>query len=846
MLPHSTSPDTPEIISPTPEGVDTIAASDVHMEASAFHDADGDGPLSSDWEIWDVLLDVRVWHGTGQGLELSHVHLSNGRMEGPRAGQSTLDFDRAYELHARYRDDSGDAATEWSDWSAWRHFRTAPFGIPPLQTRDVLAAPAPRWTDEDGVDLMRPATLSLTVLRAPVEVIDDSFQPLLSWSGDAAPADNPGPLAAVGAVEIRIENDGGALTLPESRLSLSIADPNNSDSPREVVIYLPALNIGAGATVQLWVGRNGATFTALASETAAVFTRPARETETPWQLPPGYVAEEVLDGLSFPTQIIFLPEPPGDPDAPLYYVMELQGRIWVVNGRGEKSVYAEGLVDFDSPPPSSNAGQAGLGGMAIQPGTGDLFVTRTYRAPAPPVTWTSTSSPVGWHLFLPSTAAWTSGSREDKVVRYRALSPADEQWSFSAHVQFPMQNGKEQWNAGTAFGLVAYADADNAVFLDIQNANRLVETVFADTYKLQKSQSGPAISGWLRIAYDHGAMTFSMKQSAGDPWQEIHRLDSLPFVPTRVGINGRNFFNLTGDATFSDIQSDDSPIDPATLHDDTVAITNQWLHNQIFRLTSIDGGRQGIDPTVVLDMPNDLSHESHQIQDVVFLADGTLLAAVGDGFYPLASRDLSHFTGKLLRLNPDGSAPADNPFYDPSAPTAARSYVYAYGVRNTYGMVVRHSDGRVFCSENGPSRDRIYSPEAGWDMGYDGSDKSMLTHALFTWSPASVPVGIDVMQTDAFPADYDDWLFLATAGQDFTTGASKTGKRILTYNVGAAGELLDGPETFMVYQGSAKATPIGIAFGPDGLYFTTLYNTDPTASPYTNARVIRIRYVGNP
>jgi glucose/arabinose dehydrogenase len=207
----------------------------------------------------------------------------------------------------------------------------------------------------------------------------------------------------------------------------------------------------------------------------------------------------------------------------------------------------------------------------------------------------------------------------------------------------------------------------------------------------------------------------------------------------------------------------------------------------------------------------------------------------------LNSRDLTTFLGKILRINPDGSAPPDNPFYDAAQPAAPISYIYNAGVRNTYALTVRQSDGRVFCSENGPSRDRVYSPEAGWDMGYDGSDRSMLTNALWTWSLPIAPVGIDVMQTGAFP-ELDDRIFIASAGQDYTLGISKAGKRVLALDVDADGNLRAGPDEFLRYEGSARATIIGLAFAADGLYFTTLYNTDPVQGPFTNARLMRVRY----
>jgi Glucose / Sorbosone dehydrogenase len=840
-----TRPQTPEITSPTPEGVQDIAAGDVHMEAGPFIDADGDGPRMSEWEIWDTARNVRVWRGTGEGLEFSHVHLVNGRLEAHLTGQSSLEFATWYQLRVRYRDGSGDPATEWSDWSAWRHFRTAPFGVQPLRTRDVLDDPAPQWNDEAGSPVAVPDGVTAMIRRAPVPDGDDGFRMLLAWSSDRLMASNFPPLEAPEAVQLTVANSGQTpVSLSLSRMRLTLADPDDGDAARDIVVAVPALDLAPNQSASFWVAQNGATFVAYSSEQEPVFSRPARETVAPWVIPPGYEATEVLDGLTFPTRVAFVPQTPADPDAPLYYVLELKGRIWVVNGLGEKSVYADGLIDFSSPAPASNPGQVGLGGFAVEPGSGDLLVTRTYHAPATPLSWSLMSDPPGWSLYMPGLANWAGGNAETRVVRYQELAPGVGTWSFSTRVEFPIDHGRERQTGDTAFGIVAYADSDNAVFVDFQGLAQMVETIYANSYQLQQKQMRATLGGWLRATYDHGLMTFAQRSSVDAAWSEFYRIDGLPFVPTRVGIYGRDFSGLVASANFSEIERDDTAIDPAGLADDTVPVSNQWLHNQVIRLHSTDGGRTMTALSGVLDMPNDLSHESHQIQDVVVAPDGTLLVSVGDGFYPQASQDLTRFTGKILRLNPDGSAPADNPLFDPAGPTAARSYIYVYGLRNTFGMALRHSDGRVFCSENGPSRDRVYSPEAGWNMGYDGTDQSMFTHALFTWSPAIAPVGIDVMQNGAFPPAFADWIFVAAAGQDFTTGVSKTGKRIYAFQVDKNGNLTDGPEEFLRYEGSGKATPIGLAFGPDGLYFTTLYNTDPTADSFSDARVVRVRYVG--
>ena len=84
---------------------------------------------------------------------------------------------------------------------------------------------------------------------------------------------------------------------------------------------------------------------------------------------------------------------------------------------------------------------------------------------------------------------------------------------------------------------------------------------------------------------------------------------------------------------------------------------------------------------------------SHTIGEVQFASDGTLLVGVGDGAdggpndpLPLRAQHLDAISGKILRINKDGTAPTDNPFYDGT--NSIRSKVWLYGVRNPFRFAV--------------------------------------------------------------------------------------------------------------------------------------------------------------
>jgi uncharacterized repeat protein (TIGR01451 family) len=86
--------------------------------------------------------------------------------------------------------------------------------------------------------------------------------------------------------------------------------------------------------------------------------------------------------------------------------------------------------------------------------------------------------------------------------------------------------------------------------------------------------------------------------------------------------------------------------------------------------------------------------------------------------------DDAHLTGVIIRLNDDGTTPADNPFYNASTGltgTAAENIkkVYAYGIRNSFGMAFDPISGNLWTEENGDDAfDEINRVSAGFNGGW--------------------------------------------------------------------------------------------------------------------------------
>ncbi len=145
---------------------------------------------------------------------------------------------------------------------------------------------------------------------------------------------------------------------------------------------------------------------------------------------------------------------------------------------------------------------------------------------------------------------------------------------------------------------------------------------------------------------------------------------------------------------------------------------------------------------------------------LAWASDGSLLITTGDGFdlREHAQARSNHF-GKTIRINPDGTAPAGNPFSD--APL-----VFSYGHRNPQGLAVA-ADGRIFQHEHGPrGGDEINLIEAGRNYGwpaitygvdYNGAYISPYTEyegmeqPVHDWTPSIGPSGLMIYEGDMFP-----------------------------------------------------------------------------------------------
>lgn len=112
---------------------------------------------------------------------------------------------------------------------------------------------------------------------------------------------------------------------------------------------------------------------------------------------------------------------------------------------------------------------------------------------------------------------------------------------------------------------------------------------------------------------------------------------------------------------------------------------------------------------------------------MAFDRSGHLFIAFGDNFQAEKAQDLSVLQGKMVRLNADGSVPADNPLVSKAG---ARAEIWSWGMRNPQGLALNPASGEIWESEHGPRggdeiniarRGNNYGwPLATWGIDYNG------------------------------------------------------------------------------------------------------------------------------
>jgi glucose/arabinose dehydrogenase len=144
-------------------------------------------------------------------------------------------------------------------------------------------------------------------------------------------------------------------------------------------------------------------------------------------------------------------------------------------------------------------------------------------------------------------------------------------------------------------------------------------------------------------------------------------------------------------------------------------------HNRVSRFTVAGDTAVAGSEMILLDLDNLSSATNHNGGALHFGPDGKLYVGVGENANGANAQTLSNLLGKLLRLNPDGSVPADNPLL--AQTTGKNRLIWALGLRNPYTFAFQPGTGRLLINDVGQSTwEEINTGRAGANYGWPATE----------------------------------------------------------------------------------------------------------------------------
>ncbi len=226
-----------------------------------------------------------------------------------------------------------------------------------------------------------------------------------------------------------------------------------------------------------------------------------------------------------------------------------------------------------------------------------------------------------------------------------------------------------------------------------------------------------------------------------------------------------------------------------------------------------DGGSFFSGETLLIDrIPAARNHAGCELG---FGPDGKLYITAGDASERALAQDRNSLEGKLLRINPDGTIPSDNPFAD--------SPIWSYGHRNAQGIDWYPGTDILFSTEHGPSGfdgpgggDEINIIEKGANYGWpvvshENSQEGMKDPEV-VFTPAVAPASAVFYDSNVIPAFKNNLFFGLLRGQGIMRVVVNPDdpRQILMYerlpeiDVGRIREVIVGPDGYLYFTTSNR------------------------------------------
>ena len=198
---------------------------------------------------------------------------------------------------------------------------------------------------------------------------------------------------------------------------------------------------------------------------------------------------------------------------------------------------------------------------------------------------------------------------------------------------------------------------------------------------------------------------------------------------------------------------------------------------------------------------------------IVFDGEGHVFLTLGDRGDRPRAQELDDHAGSLIRLNEDGSVPADNPFVGQAG---AKPEIWTLGNRNMQGAALHPQTGELWTHEHGPQGgDELNLMRAGTNYGWpvityganyglgtsigEGTSRPGMAQPVHYWVPSIAPSGLAIYDGDAFPRWRGDMLvgslkFSLLARLDMEGGEVVREERMLEGMLGRIRDVKVGPD----------------------------------------------------
>lgn len=195
---------------------------------------------------------------------------------------------------------------------------------------------------------------------------------------------------------------------------------------------------------------------------------------------------------------------------------------------------------------------------------------------------------------------------------------------------------------------------------------------------------------------------------------------------------------------------------------------------------------------------------AHDGGGLAFGADGKIYIPTGDMMDPTHAQRLDNTFGKVLRINPDGSIPTDNPFYNTAR--GDNRLIYAMGFRNPFTIAAQPGTGRIYINDVGAAQyeeinELVAGANYGWPEAEGPSTDPKFTNPIYHYShkePDTAVGGTSVVgggfynpSNPSFPESYTGLYFFADYNNNWLKTLDPATKAVVPFAQELSAGLVD-------------------------------------------------------